>query len=41
MRQVKSFEQLTALEFYKFLRLRLKTFVVEQDRVYNNLSHRR
>lgn len=38
MWQVKTFDQLTALEFYKFLKLRLETFVVEQDSVYNDLD---
>ena len=31
----KTFEELTTLEFYKCLKLRLETFVVEQNSVYN------
>ena len=33
----KTFEELTTLEFYKCLKLRLETFVVEQNSVYNDL----
>ena len=38
MWRIKTFEELTTLEFYKFLKLRLETFVVEQDSVYNDLD---
>ena len=34
----KTFEELTTLEFYKCLKLRLETFVVEQNSVYNDLD---
>ncbi|VUW94402.1 putative acyltransferase [Streptococcus constellatus] len=34
----KTFEELTTLEFYKCLKLRLETFVVEQKSVYNDLD---
>ena len=34
----KIFEELTTLEFYKCLKLRLETFVVEQNSVYNDLD---
>jgi ElaA protein len=36
--QVKSFEQLSALELYDFLKLRSDIFVVEQDCVYSDLD---
>lgn len=34
----RTFEELTTLEFYKCLKLRLETFVVEQNSVYNDLD---
>ncbi len=34
----KTFEELTTLEFYKCLKLRLETFVVERNSVYNDLD---
>lgn len=38
MWQVKTFKQLTVEEFYQILYLRTKIFVVEQDRVYQEVD---
>ena len=38
MWQAKQFEELSVQDFYWIERLRLQTFVVEQDRLYNDLD---